>query len=274
MEDKIDVEDFFIRYIDYSIPPLPDLGIGYETINNAALLCAKCLAFEGYYGFDVVVPEQDAYSIFDSSLDPYFSEKAEYLSDLMVLAIEKNTLKSELIKRNLEHVIDKKHTYVSFKKVAEWIESCNIETTDFFREYFDRMADLYDAALKALYFERLKYEVEKNEIENTKEDASDLLRHKIHENKKLRIQLSDLEKQIEVNKPISQRQENTYITIIGAMLGVLLGKAPNGKPYSVLQSQEAIIDVIQCTYGEAGGLSKRTLEAKFGLANRQIKSRL
>jgi hypothetical protein len=60
--------------------------------------------------------------------------------------------------------------------------------------------------------------------------------------------------------------------IIGALLQVLLGAQPNGKPNSVFQKQAAIIDAVRTMYPEQRGLGKRTLEEVFAKANRVLSS--
>lgn len=67
-------------------------------------------------------------------------------------------------------------------------------------------------------------------------------------------------------------RETTYLNIIGAMLELVLGKTPAGKPQSVFESQAAIIDALIAHHGTKPGISKTTLEAKFAEARRQLNS--
>lgn len=249
---------------------LPDLGIGYETISDAALFCAKWLVFEGY--FDVDLPNKDAYSIFDRSINNYFDEKKKYLESCLIAAIERGYLKAEKIERNLDLVIKTEKSYVSMYGVRDWLEECGLSCKDYFEEYEDYVIKMHDVAAKAMYMEEVRRAIPQPKLlEN--ESLLDALRLRTAENIKLMEELSQYKNNKEMEKLISPRQKNTYLNIIGAMLGILLGKAPNGKPYSTLQSQQAIIDVIHGTYGETGGLSKRTLEDKFALAKRSLESR-
>ncbi|MCL2892105.1 hypothetical protein [Brenneria tiliae] len=68
----------------------------------------------------------------------------------------------------------------------------------------------------------------------------------------------------------SERSENTYLIIIGALLSLLCGQSPSGKAYSVFKTQEAIISALIAYYGEKRGISKSTLESKFAEARRRL----
>lgn len=73
-------------------------------------------------------------------------------------------------------------------------------------------------------------------------------------------------------KPLSEKERQTYQNITGALLGVLLGKSSNGVPYSNFESQQAIIEMIHNLYGDRHGLSKRNLESKFAEAKKILNS--
>jgi len=72
--------------------------------------------------------------------------------------------------------------------------------------------------------------------------------------------------------PMNPRAEATYLNTIGAMLELVLGKTPAGKPQSVFESQGAIIDALIAHHGTKPGISKTTLEAKFAEARRRLNS--
>ncbi|OWB28833.1 hypothetical protein ACQR5S_20060 [Xanthomonas oryzae pv. oryzicola] len=71
---------------------------------------------------------------------------------------------------------------------------------------------------------------------------------------------------------LSRRAETTYLNIIGALLCLLLGDAPSGKPYSAFRTQEAIISALIAHHDGLMGLTERTLQAKFAQAKRQVAS--
>lgn len=72
--------------------------------------------------------------------------------------------------------------------------------------------------------------------------------------------------------PLDTRSETTYLTIIGALLALVLGKTPAGKPQSVFNSQAAIIDALLAHHANVPGISKTTLEVKFAEARRRLNS--
>ncbi|MEA9585928.1 hypothetical protein VC279_06325 [Xanthomonas sp. WHRI 10064A] len=72
---------------------------------------------------------------------------------------------------------------------------------------------------------------------------------------------------------LSERAETTYLNIIGALLDLLLGKAPSGKPYSSFRTQEAVISALMAHNDGLMGLTERTLQGKFARAKRQINAR-
>lgn len=68
----------------------------------------------------------------------------------------------------------------------------------------------------------------------------------------------------------SLRSEMTYLHIIGALLGLILGQSPSGQPYSKFRTQEAVISALVASYEHRLGITQRTLEAKFAAARRTL----
>ncbi len=62
------------------------------------------------------------------------------------------------------------------------------------------------------------------------------------------------------------RSESTYLNIVGGLLTLLLGKSPNGVPYSSFETLESVISALVAHYGDKSGISERTLWAKFSAA--------
>lgn len=69
---------------------------------------------------------------------------------------------------------------------------------------------------------------------------------------------------------LSLRSEMTYLHIIGALLGLILGQSPSGQPYSRFRTQEAVISTLLASYEHRLGITQRTLEAKFAAARRTL----
>lgn len=78
---------------------------------------------------------------------------------------------------------------------------------------------------------------------------------------------------LKANSKLSDRSEIGYLKVIGALLELILGYSPSGKPHSVFDSQSSIVDSISAHRKDDPGLSKRTLDAKFAAANRILKKR-
>jgi len=71
-------------------------------------------------------------------------------------------------------------------------------------------------------------------------------------------------------QPISPRSESTYLSIVGGLLTLLLGKSPSGKPYSSFDTTSSIISALLVYLPGQPGISERTLWAKFGAAKRHV----
>ncbi len=64
--------------------------------------------------------------------------------------------------------------------------------------------------------------------------------------------------------------KTTILNIVGGLLTLLLGKSPNGIPYSSFETLESVISALIAHYGDKSGISERTLWAKFSAAKRHL----
>lgn len=71
---------------------------------------------------------------------------------------------------------------------------------------------------------------------------------------------------------VSDRAETTYLNIIGGMLELMLGQSPSGTPYSSFKTQEAVVSALVAHYGGTMGIAERTLNGKFAIAKRRLRS--
>jgi len=85
------------------------------------------------------------------------------------------------------------------------------------------------------------------------------------------LERDDLKAIVKTHGQLSERSELTYHNIIGALVSLLLDHSPAGKPLSVFMNQAAIVDAIIARHKDVPGLSKRTLDEKFAVANRSLK---
>ncbi len=84
------------------------------------------------------------------------------------------------------------------------------------------------------------------------------------------LERENLNQQFKANSKVSDRSENAYLHIIGAMVSLFLDHSPSGKPYSVFRSQAAIVDALTAHHKNLSGISKRTLDEKFAAAKRSL----
>lgn len=104
------------------------------------------------------------------------------------------------------------------------------------------------------------------ELEKAKAWATDTIR----EMDAMRGARDSLRAMVEKMNAPGERAETTYLNIIGAMLALMLGKSPAGKPQSVFDNQAAIIAALLGHHEGKPGISARTLEDKFAAAKRSL----
>jgi hypothetical protein len=68
------------------------------------------------------------------------------------------------------------------------------------------------------------------------------------------------------------RSESTYLSIVGGLLTLLLGKSPSGMPYSSFRTTESVVSALLAHHDNQPGISERTLWSKFAAAKRHIAS--
>ena len=69
-----------------------------------------------------------------------------------------------------------------------------------------------------------------------------------------------------------ERAETTYLNIIGALLALMLGKSPAGRPHSIFENQAKIIQALLGYHEGKPGIAARTLNEKFAEAKRSLKN--
>lgn len=71
---------------------------------------------------------------------------------------------------------------------------------------------------------------------------------------------------------LGDRERNGLLAIIGGLLRLMLDKSPGGQFGSIYNNQSSIIEALVAHYGVIDGVSKPSLESKFAMANRMVKS--
>jgi hypothetical protein len=103
-------------------------------------------------------------------------------------------------------------------------------------------------------------------------EANERVRKLDEEKSRLEADLASLRSMVDKGIAPGERAETTYLNIIGALLGLLVGESPDGKSYSRFASQAAVISALLGRYSGKPGIALRTLEVKFAEAKRSLAS--
>lgn len=78
----------------------------------------------------------------------------------------------------------------------------------------------------------------------------------------------------EAGGKLAPKSENSYLNIIGALVGLLLEKKDTkGNSFSTFKSQNELIQAIHDNYGDTAGLSESNLQRKFSEAKKAINAK-
>lgn len=137
------------------------------------------------------------------------------------------------------------------------------ERPDFiFNQYEDQSIPAYSIEV----YNRLVVELDISRSE--RERTRYLLQDLTEERDSLRRENAKLIVHRQTENEPNERAERSYLRLIGALISLLLGKSPSGKPYSSFTSQASIISVLTVQNADKSGFNKRSLEEKFSAANR------
>jgi hypothetical protein len=120
-------------------------------------------------------------------------------------------------------------------------------------------SDLCKELLIQIEISNLQYAHNQSKIQELDTQKNALLQ----ENALLKARLRDIE-------PPTQRSQKAYLCLIGALVNLVLGHTPSGKPYSSFTSQSSIISALMAHNRNKSGFSQRTLEEKFAAAKRSM----
>ncbi len=133
---------------------LSNFGIGHLNITEAASLIAKCLFCEGAIEVDYQV---EAVSLHDPKLDSVLKEHITFYEEKLVLGIGKGTLKSELIKRDINELIIKEETFVECGILYDWLEERGVELGDLYHlDYLSEITNLLEVLENTLQKEKIR----------------------------------------------------------------------------------------------------------------------
>lgn len=132
---------------------------------------------------------------------------------------------------------------------------------------FDQKTNLFDGINIGTY---LALQADREALQLQVKKISTAYRELTTELEAIGLEKENIRLILNSNKKVSDRSETAYLHIIGAMLTLLLGHSPSGKPHSVFRSQSAIVDALIAHHKELSGVSKRTLDEKFAAAKRSL----
>lgn len=248
----------------------PHFGVFHLSLVEAGLLVAKCQWFRGDLKADV--PEKDCYRFCDPDLENALSKPATELTSHLKAAVEDGSLVAAVTQRDVRNQLDLDRTYVEALAMADWLEGRGVLLGRAFDdEYLAEETALARKVAELVAVERFRPpQPGKRSDEQVATDPERmLLRHRVAEleAKIIELKSSDIDR-----TPVTEKQKSAYLNIIGGLLGLLLGKAPSGLPYSKFETQQAIIDAMHANYGEAPGFSQRNLADKFASGKRALRT--
>ena len=242
------------------------LHFGVLTLSLVAAgdLIVKCLWFRGE--IKAKVPTKESYSLQDPDLTAALADKAELWAKRLAHAVETGTLQTVEVGRDIDDRIIPAKTWVNASDLTAWLEARSVELGEiFYTDYLDVEVEIAQLVARFVQAERYRRSVSKAEGETNAEIL--FLQHQVLQ---MEEQLGELQSRLKSPSSVSDRQQSAYLRIIGALLGLLLGRSPSGQPFSKFESQQAVIDAIHGHFGERAGLSKRNLEDKFAQGKRLL----
>lgn len=210
-----------------SIWELKSFGIFAFNIYEAAEFVAKVLCLEGRLG-KTVPDKAENYDLDNPSLPELLKEEIEEYSQAIISGIEKKTLKSLHVSRDIHDQIDSNETYIDIDDLSSWFSERGIELSgDFYVRYFDDRLDIASAAIDAIVLK--EYDVKnkiKKKLETPEQKKIFQLEMKILE---LKSQNSELIKQPSPSKDLKTRERDTLLKLIIGIAVEQYGFNPKSK---------------------------------------------
>lgn len=235
----------------------------YYPVPAAAMLWCGVPPDDAQEELNRISPHPHIRGVFTHPFIPCFEVRCRIIHD----AIESRTLPAsrENGKVTDEHIAPERR-HVSREHLKAWIAKEHPADKPAF--LFDEIERKTHAAIDADAFRALQADRDaaRAELEKAKAWAADTIR----EMDAMRGERDSLRAMVDKASAPGERAETTYLNIIGAMLALMLGKSPAGKPQSVFDNQAAIIAALLGHHEGKPGISARTLEDKFAAAKRSL----
>lgn len=235
----------------------------YYPVPAAALLWCGVPPDDVQEELNRISPHPHIRGVFTHPFIPCFEVRCRIIHD----AIESRTLAAsrENGKVTDEHIAPERR-HVSREHLKAWIAKEHPADKPAF--LFDEVERKTHSSINADTFRALQADRDaaRAELEKAKAWAAETIR----EMDAMRGERDSLRAMVDKASAPGERAETTYLNIIGAMLALMLGKSPAGKPQSVFDNQAAIIAALLGHHEGKPGISARTLEDKFAAAKRSL----
>lgn len=235
----------------------------YYPVPAAAMLWCGVPPDDAQEELNRISPHPHIRGVFTHPFIPCFEVRCRIIHD----AIESRTLPAsrENGKVTDEHIAPERRR-VSREHLKAWIAKEHPADKPAF--LFDEIERKTHAAIKADAFWALQ--ADRDALKARIDKAEEWAKTIIAEKNALLGERDSLRAMVDKASAPGERAETTYLNIIGAMLALMLGKSPAGKPQSAFDNQAAIIAALLGHHEGKPGISARTLEDKFAAAKRSL----
>lgn len=235
----------------------------YYPVPAAAMLWCGVPPDEVQEELNRISPHPHMRGVFTHPFIPCFEVRCRIIHD----AIESRTLPAsrENGKVTDEHIAPERR-HVSREHLRAWIAKEHPADKPAF--LFDEIERKTHAAINADVFRTLQ--ADRDAARAELEKAKAWAQKTVQELDAIRGERDSLRAIVDKMNAPGERAETTYLNIIGALLALMLGKSPAGKPQSAFDNQGAIISAMLGHYPSKPGIAARTLEEKFAAAKRSL----
>ena len=213
----------------------PDFGLFQMTVKDAAALVAIDTWFAG--GISVELPDADFYDWRDPELRQALSKHIIDYEKRLTAAIDKGSLKTTKIRRNLNEELDTDKTLLNQEILEKWLAERGHEVGDTFQDYFDEEVEIYSSAEREIRTRRMmiknkglkskqisiaKFNPETAGIDELRLAAKELVSDHIElfaEKRLLEAEIREIRENHpkKIERPLSTRSRRTLLTIIAAL---------------------------------------------------------
>lgn len=235
--------DFLYDHIsDYDLFFLKDYGVFHLSVTQASKVIAKILCLQGDIEDELPeIPDDENYSLYDSSLDAPLSKSIEKYKKIILLGVEKGTLKAERLLRNPDESVNPDETYLEMETLADWLADRSIEIRgDWYEQYVSDEQKVAEVAVRAIGIKRYNLLNRKNKKEElTPEEQNSILRIKLEELEKEKaeawINSYSYDRKIEKipPKPLHTKEKETLLKLV-------IGMAKDAYGYDPLASRSPV----------------------------------